>query len=351
MMNVSGLKSLVTFCAVGVVMALTWVSVQAQTLQLSPNAPATYVVKEGDTLWDISSVFLEDPWRWPEIWQVNSAISDPDLIYPGDTLSLVYQDGSPRIVLDRGTRPTVRLSPQVREAPLLSPIPAIPRQALSGFLVENRIVDIETYESAPYILASAAGNLIVGAGHEIYAKGDWASGVSSYDVFRLGVAYEDAENDELLGQEAINLGSVEIVADEGADLRKAIISSSKEELKAGDRLLPREVNPINPSFFPTTPVNGIDGEIIGLLSNQSKAAQFESVVMNLGERDGLKLGDVLSIHKAGDLVRDPVTDKRVELPSTEIGILMAYKIFDKVSYGVILSLSEPALAGSEVKAP
>ncbi|MES3006580.1 MAG: LysM peptidoglycan-binding domain-containing protein [Pseudomonadota bacterium] len=332
-------------------MALTWVSVQAQTLQLSPNAPATYVVKEGDTLWDISSVFLEDPWRWPEIWQVNSAISDPDLIYPGDTLSLVYQDGSPRIVLDRGTRPTVRLSPQVREAPLLSPIPAIPRQALSGFLVENRIVDIETYESAPYILASAAGNLIVGAGHEIYAKGDWASGVSSYDVFRLGVAYEDAENDELLGQEAINLGSVEIVADEGADLRKAIISSSKEELKAGDRLLPREVNPINPSFFPTTPVNGIDGEIIGLLSNQSKAAQFESVVMNLGERDGLKLGDVLSIHKAGDLVRDPVTDKRVELPSTEIGILMAYKIFDKVSYGVILSLSEPALAGSEVKAP
>ncbi len=351
MMNVSGLKSLVTFCTVGIVMALTIVSVQAQTLQLSPSAPATYTVKDGDTLWDISSIFLQDPWRWPEIWQVNSNVSDPDLIYPGDTLSLVYVDGSPRVLLDRGTRPTVRLSPQVREAPLLSPIPAIPRQALSGFLVENRIVDIETFESSPYILASAAGNLIVGAGHEVYARGAWENGVNSYDVFRLGVAYEDKESDEFLGQEAINLGSVEIISDEGGDLRKALIASSKEELKAGDRLLPREASPINPGFFPSTPLGDLKGQIVGLLNNESKAAQFESVVMNLGLRDGLRPGDVLSIYKAGETVRDPITDGRIELPSTEIGILMTYKIFDKVSYGVILSLTEPAVTGSNVSTP
>jgi hypothetical protein len=351
MMNVSGLKSLVTFCTVGIVMAFTLMSAQAQTLQLSRNAPATYTVKEGDTLWDISSIFLEEPWRWPEIWQANSTISDPDLMYPGDTLSLVYVDGSPRVVLDRSTRPTVRLSPQVRETPLLSPIPAIPRQALSGFLVENRIVDIEIFESSPYILASAAGNLIVGAGHEIYARGNWESGVGSYDVFRLGVAYENQKGDQYLGQEAINLGSVEIVSDEGGDLRKALISSSKEELKAGDRLLPREATPINQNFFPSTPVGDLAGEIVGLLNNESKATQFESVVMDLGLRDGLKPGDVLSIYKAGETVRDPITGKRVELPSTEIGILMSYKIFEKVSYAVILSLTEPAVAGSHVRTP
>ncbi len=351
MMNVSGLKSLVTFCTVGIVMVLTFASAQAQTLQLSPGAPATYTVKEGDTLWDISSIFLEDPWRWPEIWQVNSTVSDPDLIYPGDTLSLVYVDGSPRVTLDRGTRPTVRLSPQVREAPLLSPIPAIPRQALSGFLVENRIVDIEGFESSPYILASAAGNLIVGAGHEIYARGNWDNGVNSYDVFRLGVAYEDSQSDEFLGQEAINLGSVEIVSDEGGDLRKALIASSKEELKAGDRLLPREASPISPNFFPSTPNADMDGQIVGLLNNESKAAQFESVVMDLGQRNGLKPGDVLTIHKAGETVRDPVTGKRIELPSAEIGILMTYKVFEKVSYGVILSLTEPAVAGSNIRTP
>lgn len=351
MMNVSGLKRLVTFCTVGIVMALTIVSVQAQTLQLSPSAPATYTVKDGDTLWDISSIFLEDPWRWPEIWQVNSTISDPDLIYPGDTLSLVYVDGSPRVLLDRGARPTVRLSPQVREAPLLSPIPAIPRQALSGFLVENRIVDIETFESSPYILASASGNLIVGAGHEVYARGNWENGVNSYDVFRLGVAYKDDESDEFLGQEAINLGSVEIISNEGDDLRKALIASSKEELKAGDRLLPREASPISPRFFPSTPAGNLDGQIVGLLNNESKAAQFESVVMDLGLRDGLKPGDVLSIYKTGETVRDPITGGRAELPATEIGILMTYKIFDKVSYGVILSLTEPAVAGSNVRTP
>ena len=351
MMNVSGLKSLVTFCNVSIVMAFTLASVQAQALQLSPDAPVNYLVKEGDTLWDISSVFLDDPWRWPEIWQVNSTVSDPDLIYPGDTLSLVYVDGNPLVVLDRGTRPTVRLSPQVREAPLLSPTPAIPRQALSGFLVENRIVDVETFETYPYILSGAAGSLIVGAGHEIYARGTWERDLSTYDVFRLGVAYHDEETNELLGQEAINLGSVEIISNEGDDLRKALVASSNEELKAGDRLLPRETTPINPNFFPTTPDNEMNGEIIGLLNNESKAAQFETVVMNLGGRDGLEAGDILTIYKAGDSVRDPVTDKRVELPSTQIGLLMTYKIFEKVSYGVILSLNEPALAGSVVSTP
>ncbi len=351
MMNVPRLKSLLHICAAAV--ALLWFVTpgQAQPLTISPNSPSTYVVKEGDTLWDIASLFLDEPWRWPEIWQQNPAIENPDLIYPGDELALIYVDGSPRIVMERGARQVVRLSPQVRESALLSPIPVIPRQALDGFLVENRIVDKTEFDAAPYILSSTTDNLIMGAGHEIYVRGNWTSTVSQYEVFRLGNAYFDNQSKELLGQEAIKLGAISILEDAGEGVKRALILSSNEELKAGDRLLPRQASPIDPSFFPSIPESPVRGNIIGLLSNESQAAQFESVVLNRGSRDGVEVGDILTIERAVASVRDPVTNKRVALPANEIGIVLTYQTFEKVSYGVILSLTQPAVMGDVVSAP
>lgn len=351
MTNTPRLKSLIAFCAIGIVIGFSSASAYAQDITLNPGSPDLYVVNDEDTLWDISATFLQEPWRWPEIWQVNPGIADPDLIYPGDTLNLIYVDGSPRIVLERGNRTTVKLSPQVREMPLLSPIPAIPRQALSGFLVSNRIVEQEEFESAPYILSSASGNLIMGAGHEIYARGSWNNMINSYEVFRLGATYIDSATDELLGQEAINLGSVSIISNESSDVRKALIVGSNEELKTGDRLLPHEVSPIDQSFFPMTPSVPLDGRVIGLLNNESQASQFESVVFGLGTRDGLKVGDVLAIYHEGDAIRDPITKDNLVLPESEIGVLMTYRTFESLSYGVILSLTQPTLVGNAVRTP
>lgn len=351
MMIAPRLKSLLQICAIGVLLCAPIAGVNGQNLTVLSDSPNTYVVKEGDTLWDISAIFLDEPWRWPEIWQKNPAVENPDLIYPGDVLNLIYVDGSPRIVMERGARQVVRLSPQVRETALLSPIPVIARQALRGFLAENRIIEKATYESAPYILASATDNLIMGAGHEAYVRGDWASNVNHYEVFRLGAAYMDNESDELLGQEAIYLGEINIVADEGDGLKRAMIVSSKEELRAGDRLLPRETSPIDPSFFPTTPSSTMQGQIIGLLNDESKAAQFESIVIDLGARDGLKVGDILSIERAMPSVRDPISNKPVALPATEIGLVLTYRTFEKLSYGVILSLTQPSAVGDAVSAP
>ena len=351
MMIAPRLKSLLKICAIGVLLSSPLVGVHAQNLTVFSDSPETYVVKQGDTLWDIASLFLDEPWRWPEIWQQNPAVQDPDLIYPGDVLNLVYVDGSPRIVMERGGRQVVRLSPQVRESPLLSPIPVIARQALSGFLAQNRIIEKADYEAAPYILSSATDNLIMGAGHEAYVRGDWASSVSHYEVFRLGEAYIDAESDELLGQEAINLGAITIVADEGDGLKRALIVSSREELKAGDRLLPRETSPLDPSFFPSTPSSSMRGQIVGLLDNKSKAAQYESIVIDIGARDGLRVGDILSIERAVAPVPDPITKKPVALPATEIGLVLTYRTFEKLSYGVILSLTQPSSKGDVVSAP
>jgi len=351
MMIAPRLKSLLQICAIGLLLCAPIVGVRGQNLTVFPDSPDVYVVKEGDTLWDIASLFLDEPWRWPEIWQKNPSVEDPDLIYPGDILNLVYIDGSPRIVMERGSRQVVRLSPEVRESPLLSPIPVIARQALRGFLAENRIIEKSDYDNAPYILTSATDNLIMGAGHEAYVRGEWVSNVNHYEVFRLGEAFIDKDNNELLGQEAINLGEITIVADEGDGLKRALIVSSKEELKAGDRLLPRETSPIDPSFFPTTPSIAIQGTIIGLLNNESKAAQYESIVIDIGARDGLQVGDILGIERAVPPVRDPISNKLVALPPTAIGLVLTYKTFEKLSYGVILSLTQPSAIGDVVSAP
>jgi len=351
MMIAPRLKSLLQICAIGVLLCSPAVGAYGQNLTVLSDSPESYVVKQGDTLWDIASLFLDEPWRWPEIWQKNPAVQDPDLIYPGDVLNLVYVDGSPRIVMERGGRQVVRLSPQVRESPLLSPIPVIARQALRGFLAENRIIDKADYDSAPYILASATDNLIMGAGHEAYVRGDWASSVNHYEVFRLGAAYIDEESDELLGQEAINLGEITIVADESDGIKRALIVSSKEELKAGDRLLPRETSPLDPSFFPSTPSSSTRGQIVGLLDNKSKAAQYESIVIDIGARDGLRVGDILSIQRSVAPARDPISNKSVALPAMEIGLVLTYRTFEKLSYGVILSLTQPSAKGDVVSAP
>lgn len=350
MMKTTRLKSFLTFCGLSIILIFTAASAQAQNIALAANSPDVYVVEKGDTLWDISAMFLEEPWRWPEIWQVNPEIANPDLIYPGDRLRMIYINGQPRIVMERGDRQTVKLSPQVREEPLSSPIPAIPRAALAGFLAENRIVEKESFELAPYILASTSGNLLMGSGHEVYVRGDWNRSIRDYEIFRLGKAYQGS-NKEALGQEVINLGELRIVSGESEEVRRALITRSRVELKAGDRLLPKEASTFDDTIFPTIPAIPLNGVVIGLLNEAEKAAQFDSLVLNLGKVDGVESGDILSIYRPGDYVDDPVTGKKINLPSQEIGLVMAYRVFDKLSYGVILSLTEPSQVGNTLATP
>src|SRR5690606_7440243 len=173
---------------------------QAQGL-LRDGHPDSYTVVRGDTLWDISGKFLSKPWKWPEIWHVNPQVKNPHLIYPGDQLSLVYIDGQPRLMLNRGaSRGTVKLSPHVRSTPMAEAIPTIPLEAINSFLLSNRIVDSPAaFESAPYIVAGNAERVISGTGDRIYARGDFAAAESIYGIFRQGRTYLDPETEEFLG--------------------------------------------------------------------------------------------------------------------------------------------------------
>src|SRR5690554_4306731 len=136
-------------------------------VELNSNHPDQYTVVKGDTLWDISGKFLRQPWKWPEIWHANPQVKNPHLIYPGDVLSLVYIDGKPRLVLNRGTGGTIKLSPGIRKTPMAEAIPSIPLEAINSFLLSNRIIDSkEKFEDAPYVVAGSAERVL--SGHYVY---------------------------------------------------------------------------------------------------------------------------------------------------------------------------------------
>lgn len=308
----------------------------ANNVELNPDYPKHYVVKKGDTLWDISGMFLKYPWHWPDIWFANPQIENPHLIYPGDELSLVWRDGRPVLELNRGDR-TVKLSPQMRETMLDQPIPTIPLSAIGPFLSKPKVVGAEVLETAPYVVASADERLISGAGDYVYVRGVMDDEVSDYSVFRGGKVYTDPETDEVLGYEAIYTGDGSIASQ--GDPAKLNLTYTNREVQIGDRLLESEEDNYDLNFIPRSPETEMNGRIISVFDGVSQVGQYQIVVLNLGERDGIESGHVLSVFQAGETIRDQVTDDpkdMVTLPDEHAGEAMIFKTYEKVSYAIVM---------------
>ncbi|ABC26954.1 uncharacterized protein containing LysM domain [Hahella chejuensis KCTC 2396] len=319
--------------------------------ELRDDHPDRYTVVKGDTLWDISSRFLRNPWYWPEIWYVNPQIENPHLIFPGDVLALVYIDGRPHVTIaQRGDiGRTVKLSPKKRITPLESAIPAIPLEAIYPFLTDSRVVTEEELNQAPYVLLGKKGNLIVGAGDQVYARGD-AVLEASYGIYRRDDVYVDPDTKEFLGIQARSIAVGKIIAQED-DVQTVQIRRSNEEIRQGDRLLQEEDREINSTFYPSNPEGDIHGKMISVIDGVSQIGQYDVVVINRGEREGLKVGNVLAVYKAGEQVRDPYTKEILLLPSDRAGLLMVFRTFEKVSYGLILKAERPLAIMDEVRNP
>ncbi len=325
---------------------------------LRSDAPEVYTVVKGDTLWDISGRFLERPWLWPEIWQVNPQIDNPHLIFPGDRLRLVYVDGAPRIVVDRGDASrtyklgpggTVKLKPAIRATPLESAIPAISLDAIQGFLVQNRVVEPETLVRAPYVVDGESERIVLGAGDRLYVRGELADS-ESYNFVRKGPVYVDPETNEILGQEATYIGLGSVVATED-EISTFFVSSTREEVQIGDRVLPTEERRVDSTFYPSGPEGEIDGDIISVFSGVTQIGQYDVVVINRGARENLEVGNVLAIYRKGALARDRVANETIRLPSERAGLLMIFRAFEKLSYGLVLSADRALSVGDEVRNP
>ena len=304
----------------------------ADVLALKEDHPKTYVVKRGDTLWSISSIFLEDPWLWPELWHYNQQLDDPHLIYPGDILYLIWVDGKPRLVKSIATKTIenrdVKLSPQMRIADLQQAIPAISLDVIGPFLSNSRVVDLDTLERAPYVLSGREGHIVTGAGDTLY----------------------DPETGEMLGIQARDIGTGKRVSLE-KDIATLQINRSNEEIRRGDRLLPQEDRALKPRFEPKAPVSEIEGEIIAVEGGVSQVGSMDVVILNRGERNGLKSGDVMSIYQRGELVRDDIAEEIVRVPDIEAGVLMVFRSYDKVAYAVVLSATQALRVGDKVRNP
>ncbi|WP_028241526.1 LysM peptidoglycan-binding domain-containing protein [Stutzerimonas azotifigens] len=321
-------------------------------VQLKQGHPEQYRVVKGDTLWDISGRFLDQPWKWPELWHANPQIENPHLIYPGDTLSLVYVDGQPRLMLDRGeSRGTVKLSPRIRSTPVAEAIPTIPLEAINSFLVNNRVIDsIELFEGAPYVVAGNAERVISGKGDRVYARGQFDEELPAYGIFRQGKTYLDPETGEFLGINADDIGGGDLVATEG-DIATLRLNRVTQEVRLGDRLFPTEERAINSSFQPSSPATDVQGVILDVPRGVTQIGQFDVVALNRGARDGLAEGNVLAVYKTGETVRDRVTGERVKIPDERAGLLMVFRTYDKLSYGLVLQATRSLAVLDKVRNP
>ncbi|QKQ28117.1 LysM peptidoglycan-binding domain-containing protein [Candidatus Reidiella endopervernicosa] len=319
----------------------------ADEVKLRADHPDRYVVVKGDTLWDISERFLMSPWLWPEVWQANPQIENPHLIYPGDVITLIYVQGKPKLVIERKI-PTVKLSPQIRAQRIEQPIPLIPIDTIRQFLNENRVVGKNEFDNAPYVVAHDELRLATASGDKIYARGI-TSADQNYSILRLGDAYTDPDSKELLGYEAVHVGNAKMLR--SGDPATFKLSGTNREVQTGDHLLPILETPVLHNYLPHAPKTQIKGRIISIFDAVFQAGRDQVITINLGERDGMEIGHVLAIDRAGDEIVDSVKGGTVQLPDEQSGLLMVFRTFEKVSYALILESSRAIHILDSVRTP
>ena len=354
--------------------------------ELAADAPARYTVRHGDTLWDISGLYLKRPWRWPELWGMNlRQIANPHLIYPGQVLVLTRSGDRAYLSLAGGGNsalPTVKLSPRVRaEALVDAAIPPVPLARISQFLNEALIVDETTLAGAARIVAASEDRVLLSQGDRAYARGQQGeagrlSGAPlqlgpgqprQLRVFRNAVPLRDPASGEILGYEAQYLGQAELergetlreTATAGGAARLEIvpatlsITQAREEIRTGDRLL-REPAPELPAFVPHAPDTPQDGQIASVYGNAVRfAAQNQVVAINRGTRDGIERGHVLALLKDSGVLTDATDTERplLRLPGERNGLMIVFRTFERVSYALVLQISDGVKVGDHFTQP
>ena len=374
--------TLLMFCCLSFATIFTAV---AQTVELNDSYPQRHVVVKGDTLWGIASKFLKDPWQWPKVWQINrDQIKNPHLIYPGDVVVLDTSGTSPQLKLLRETvtlEPGIIIEPTDRQA-----ITTIPLNVIAPFLSQPLIIEKDTLAKSPRIVAGQDNRVVLSPGTRIYVnKITEGDGINWY-VYRPGVELKDPITQEALGTEAMYLGDAKIT--KYGEPATAEIVRSKEEIFTRDRLVPTG-DIVETSFVPHAPEKQIYGRILNIYGGVAEAGPESIVSISRGSKDGLEVGHVLAINRFGRVIKDPEFDanskeakvlkeeyKRVQseakkdpekaaalaknpimepgsikLPDERVGLMMIFRVFDRVSYGLVMQAAEPINKLDSVQTP
>jgi hypothetical protein len=367
--------------------------VAAQELTLKPDAPKSYTVKEGDTLWDISGMYLAQPWLWPQLWKLNPQVDNPHLIYPGDVLSLSYDvNGNPVLAINSddavitvspntetsvsdaevvsisGPSGIKKLSPQIRKTIKSSKaVTTLPLKMIRPFLTYEQALTDAEIAALPYVLGANEEWKNTVTEQILYVKGELELG-ASYGIYRKGKAYTDPITKEFLGFETILVATGKVFRPGSVENKipsSIQIIDVKQEIKQGDRLIPSSNGQSLPAFFVMTkPEKVIDGLIIDTTSDLREFSKWDIVVLNKGFFEEVKAGHMFSIYRKSpsvvDTKRGPVylsdaskyekltggTEGEIlEMPREKVGQLMVFKVADRVSFAIITSTTKPIRVG------
>ncbi len=372
------------------------------TADLAADAPDSYTVAKGDTLWGIAGRFLKDPWKWPQIWQMNrDQIKDPHWIYPGDVIRLDRSGASPSLALVPGgagaggpsggtaadaAGNVIRVQPRIRVEPLSAAVPTIPGSAIGPFLTQPLVVEPDGLAIAPTILATEESRVVVGAGNTAYADRIGERDGINWQVFRQGVPLSDPETGEILGYEAKYVGDARVKR--FGNPTTIEITKARHEINRGDRLAPARESAF-PSYVPRAPDKPIKGQIMSVDGGVAELGQYSVITINRGSRDGVEVGHVLAAFRRGELVDTsgrPVELKIgygsewmaqlrawwysqqaeqkaeaseaatlegsvVKLPDERNGLIFVFRVFEKMSYALVMKTSRPIYIGDLVQNP
>jgi LysM repeat protein/predicted small secreted protein len=321
---------------------------------IRPDAPKSYTVKQGDTLWGVASVFLKDAYLWPEVWIINPQVKNPHLIYPGDVLALAYgANGRPQISLQSGG--AARLNPRLRSSGLEGAIPTIPYSSIAAFLSKPSVLSKDQIRNAPYVLAFRERHMVGGSGNEIYVKDLKAPVNSRFSVVHVGEPLRDPDDGDIVGYEGIYTASAAVV--KADKVSKAVLSDSARETIQGDKLIAVDnETPLN--FVLSAPPENLQGRIIAVMDGTFLIGQYQVVVINRGNRHGVVPGNVMAVDQAGEVVTEKKSGyfsnpfgKKVQLPSERAGTLLVFRTFDRISYGLIVGASSEIHVADYVRKP
>jgi hypothetical protein len=339
----------------------------SMSVPIAADAPDEYVVRKGDTLWDISGVFLRDPWYWPEIWYVNPEIANPHLIYPGDVLRLIYVDGKPRITMQRGE--TVRLTPQVRTSPLDDAIRAIPYDLLMDFVGRPSMLSKDEVKDAPYVVGIRDRHLIGSSENEVYGRGvENAVPDARYTILHVGDELRDPDDGDVLGYMTYFAGTGQVIQADNRDGKQErdrmahlkVVETGREILQ-GDKLFPAEADLGDP-FVPSAPSDtDLNGQVVAVHDGIYVAGRYQVLALNRGKKHGLEPGNVVAIFQRGEDIRDRFSGstwrnlstnyEKVRLPSERNASVLVFKVYDRMSYGLVVESTSSITIGDYIKHP
>jgi hypothetical protein len=320
----------------------------AKPIELAPDAPDHHVVVRGDTLWGISAKFLKDPFRWPDVWKMNAEqVKNPHRIYPGQVVILDRSGTDPQLKLGE----MVKLGPQVRAEKIAEEIPSIPPQVIEPYLSQPLVIEPAGFEGAPRIIATQEGRVFTGNGDTVFATGADPK-IVQWQVYRPGKKLIDPDSGELLGIEAIYLGNAQ-ASELSGEVTPLLITSARQEIGRGDYLTVAS-RPNIISYSPHVPAKPVSGRIIGLYGEWVEGAGNSIVAISRGTQDGLEVGHVLALNRAGATVTNRFDDegpKENVLPDERYGLMYVFRVFDRVSYALVVEASRRILPGDRVTKP